>query len=138
MESAADFGRAYPSLVVDATARVAALGPDLLKLPFPVDETVAPPSEEAGAAIRRLDAATRGVPWVLLGGGADVETFLDQVQAAGAGGASGFLAGRGIWGPALHPDPGVVEGRAVTIARPVLERCRLAVERVARPLPAAA
>ena len=138
MEDVAAFGEAYPSLVVAATARIAALGPDLLKLPFPVGEAAPPTSAEAQAASRRLDDATRGVPWVLLGGGVDAETFLDQVQVAGAAGASGFLAGRGIWGPALHRDPDVVERRAVAIARPLLERCRLAVERVARPLPDAA
>ena len=75
-------------------------------------------------------------PWVLLGAGADGETFIEQIGIAGAAGASGFLAGRGIWGVALDPDPDRAERLAATIARPLFERCRAIAERTARPLAA--
>lgn len=134
----ASFDRAYPALVVEAVRRIRALGPDLLKLPFPVAPGRGAGSDEASSACEAVDRATDGVPWVLLGAGADAATFAEQIRIAGAAGASGFLAGRGIWGPALHPDPDVVERRATEISRPALERCRRVAEVAARPLSEAA
>ncbi len=53
-------------------------------------------SAELTAAIDR--------PWVVLSAGVPVERFPDAVGASGAGGASGFLAGRGVWGPSIRAD----------------------------------
>ena len=57
-----------------------------------------------------------GRPWVVLSAGVPVERFPAAVEAAGRGGASGFLAGRGVWGPAIRTaDPAaalVTDGRA--------------------------
>jgi tagatose-1,6-bisphosphate aldolase len=36
-------------------------------------------------------------PWILLSGGADFQTFKEQLTQAVAHGASGFLAGRAVW-----------------------------------------
>ena len=91
---------------------------------------------EAADACRQLAVACGDTPWVLLGAGADGETFIEQIRIAGAAGASGFLAGRGIWGVALDPDPDRAERLAATIARPLFERCRAIAERTARPLAA--
>jgi len=41
-------------------------------------------------------------PWVVLSTGVKPEEFEDAVIASCRGGASGFLAGRAIWAPALH------------------------------------
>ena len=71
---------------------------------------------------------------MLLGAGADGETFIEQIAIAGAAGASGFLAGRGIWGMALDPDHDRAERLAATLAGPLFERCRAIAERTARPL----
>ena len=37
------------------------------------------------------------MPWALLSAGVDHETFMTQLRAALAAGASGFIAGRSIW-----------------------------------------
>jgi len=135
-ESEAEFGAAYPDLVLGAVERLGPLGADLLKLPFPVRDLAA--TSEAAAACRDLDAACRGTPWVLLGAGTDTATFVDQIRLAGEAGASGFLAGRGIWGPALARDPDAAERMAADGGRADLERCGAVARRNARPLDAPA
>ncbi len=113
-ESADGFVGVYSGLVVEAATRLRPLGVDLLKLPFPVHE--GSPGEEVGA----------------------LEACRALVRLAGSAGASGFLVGRGIWGPALASDLQEVERLAATISGPAFERCRAAAEATARPLPVAA
>jgi len=137
-ESSDRYGAAYPGLVVDAVARLRPLGADLLKLPFPLPDLADADEQSALAACRAVDEACAGTPWVLLGANAPTESFIEQVRLAGTGGASGFLAGRGIWGLALDADPEETERAAERIARPALARCREEAERHARPLPRAA
>ena len=94
--------RGYTELVVRATEETAALGPDVLKLPHPSlyrDDDEAPATESE--ACTRLDVATAGIPWVLLGAGVPASVFARQIESAGAAGASGFLAGRSIWAEAV-------------------------------------
>jgi sulfofructosephosphate aldolase len=133
-DSEADFRAAYAALVIEAVRRIRKLGPDLLKLPFPAPPGAAASSDEAATACRAVDSAADGVPWVLLGAGADSATFVEQLRVAGAAGASGFLVGRGIWGVALDRDPEIVERRASAISLPLLQQCREIAEAVARPL----
>jgi tagatose 1,6-diphosphate aldolase len=75
----------------------------MLKLPFPSAGQPGRPGADARArgACLALDAATRGIPWVLLGAGATAATFAWQLRLAGEAGASGFLVGRTIWIDAL-------------------------------------
>ncbi len=105
--------------------------------PFPVLDLAEAGETESLDACRELDRTCAGTPWVLLGAGADTPTFLEQIRLAGTAGASGFLAGRGIWGAALVGDPGEAERLAATVCLPDLERCRVTAERFARPLAAA-
>lgn len=137
-ESPAAYASAYRRLVIDAVTRLQPLGADLLKLPFPVLDLAAEGEASAIAACRELTGACAGTPWVLLGAGAELATFLEQIRIAGLAGASGFLAGRGIWAAALDRDPDRTERIAMTVCRPALERCRIVAEQVARPLGAAA
>jgi tagatose 1,6-diphosphate aldolase len=91
----------YTELLLRATQETAALRPDVLKLPHPV--LVTEPSSPGGADVEaciRLDTATDGIPWVLLGAGVSAEVFARQIESAGTAGASGFLAGRSIWADA--------------------------------------
>ncbi len=136
-ETQSDHAATYPSLVVDAVARLQPLGADLLKLPFPILNGSPASESDAIAACKAMATACAGTPWVLLGGGADLETYLRQIRLAGAVGASGFLAGRGIWGPVLRADAAETERLAATIARPAFEECRDLARQVARPLTAA-
>lgn len=133
-EPAAEYAAAYQRLVLGAVTRLQPLGADLLKLPFPVPDLEAAGETVALAACHALDEACAETPWVLLGAGVATATFLDQVRLAGTSGASGFLAGRGIWGRALSDDPEEAERLASVIALADLERCRAVAERFARPL----
>ena len=82
----------YAELVVAGAERLALVDPGLLKLQHP----------GSSDACRQLDAAVgTGTPWVLLGGGADEDTLLRQVEEACRAGASGFIVGRTIWSDAL-------------------------------------
>ncbi|MFM8312037.1 MAG: hypothetical protein ACKOAZ_09070 [Ilumatobacteraceae bacterium] len=88
--------------VVRVTAeRFAALGPDLLKLPFPVDPGAEVSSADRIAACRQITAAC-AQPWAILSGGGTFESFADQVRDAIAGGASGFMVGRALWAEAAR------------------------------------
>jgi tagatose-1,6-bisphosphate aldolase len=128
------YADAYDRLVLHAVTRLEPLGVDLLKLPFPVLDLKAAGESVALAACRALHDACADTPWVLLGAGADGDTFLEQIRLAGTAGASGFLAGRGIWGAAVGPDVRATERIASTVCRADLERCRELAERVAQPI----
>lgn len=131
------------ALVVAATARLAATGPDLLKLPFPVagdaaaaDAGAGDPGGGAGAeACAAMHAAAGGVPWVLYGAGAPADVFARQLRIAGAAGACGFLVGRSVWGDALAPDPAEAARLATVLARPRFERFAAVVREACRPVP---
>ncbi len=141
-ETAQSFAAGYAGLVAAAVDRLRLLGVDLFKTPFPVlvpegspaSSSPEIPEPAAAAACRALDDACGGIPWVLLGAGAPLETFLIQIRIAGGAGAAGFLGGRGIWGPALVADPVESERIARETCRSDLERCRATAERFARPL----
>lgn len=84
------------TVVVDTAERIGALGVDVLKLEFPVD----PAETDEGvwrAACEEVTAASP-CPWTLLSGGTDFDTFVRQLTVACQSGASGYVAGRSIWG----------------------------------------
>lgn len=89
--------------LVRAAEAMGELGPDVYKTQLPTfgrgsDEVV---EREA----RRVSDAVGG-PWVVLSNGVESARFPDAVAAACRGGASGLLAGRGVWRAALSsPDP---------------------------------
>jgi tagatose 1,6-diphosphate aldolase len=88
--------------VVRRTAvQFAALDPDLLKLPFPVDPDLVTDTAERVAACRAITEVCRQ-PWAILSGGGTFESFAQQVRDALAGGASGFMVGRALWGEAAR------------------------------------
>ena len=126
--------RRFRSSLLGAVRRLQPLGADLLKVAFPVLDLAAAGEPAAVEACRALADACAGTPWVLLGAGVDLDTFVEQIRLSGMAGASGFLAGRGIWGPALTGDPGEAEQIARTVALPAFERCREVARRVGRPL----
>ncbi len=96
-------GEARRSVVVETARRLTASGADILKAEFPYDATVRDEGAWADACAE-LDAATP-VPWVLLSGGVDDETFERQVGAACRAGASGVLVGRSVWAEAATMAP---------------------------------
>lgn len=89
------YDRQFGALVVGAARDLAGSGADLLKLQYPGTPERCEQITEAAAPL----------PWTLLGGAIDGETFASQLRDACRAGASGFIAGRAIWGDALALDP---------------------------------
>lgn len=92
-------GVARADAIIRAAVTFAGLGADILKLQFPgaVDSVAA--RADAAATVATLDQAIE-VPWVLLSEGVGYDDFALQVQLASWAGASGFMAGRAVWGDA--------------------------------------
>ena len=110
-------------LVVGAARDLARSGADVLKLQFP--------GEELCAAV---DRAAAPLPWALLGGSdVDGDSFVAQVGAACRAGASGFIAGRAIWGGSLGLDQTAREAWLHATARPLLEQLVRIAEQDGRP-----
>jgi tagatose-1,6-bisphosphate aldolase len=105
-------------VVLTTVERFAAMHPDLLKLPFPIDA-------RSGATHPALVAACEQItvrcsqPWVLLSGGGDFDAFARQLEAALEGGCSGFMVGRALWGEAATATP---DDRPAVIDELVLPR----------------
>jgi tagatose 1,6-diphosphate aldolase len=137
-ETDASYGARFRDLLHDLVGAVSQLGPDLLKVPFPLLENARSDGidEGATAACQELDRAAGGIPWVLLGAGVAPPQFLWQLDLAGRAGASGFLAGRTIWFDALSDDPKTAASLAVRHGRPRFEECRAVARAACRPLPA--
>lgn len=96
----------FDDALVRAADELCSVRPDVYKTQLPTfgrgdDETV-----EAEA--RRVSDAA-GVPWVVLSNGVESDRFATAVAAACRGGASGLLAGRGVWRAALADDDPAAE-----------------------------
>ena len=110
-------------LVIETVERFAAMDPDLLKLPFPVDpvhESDRDVWAEACAAI----TARCPMPWTLLSGGGKYESYRDQVETAVSAGCSGFMAGRALWGEAALAPPAERAGIIRDLVAPRLTELR--------------
>jgi len=99
-------------VVLTTAERFAALGPDLLKLPFPVDPVLVTDRAERVAACRAITSVC-SQPWAILSGGGSFESFEAQVVDACEGGASGFMVGRALWAEAARVH-GAERDRAIT------------------------
>jgi tagatose-1,6-bisphosphate aldolase len=84
-------GAAAGELVIESAAQMAGERPDLLKLEWP----------GSAEGCRRVTEALGAVPWALLSAGVGFEDFGERVRIALDNGASGFIAGRAIWGEAV-------------------------------------
>ncbi len=116
----------------EAARELSPLGASLYKVQVPGAGRGTP--AEQLAASERLGEAVTG-PWVVLSQGVALEHFAAAVEAACRGGASGFLAGRGLWSDVVGaPD---VPARLREVSVPRLERLVEIVDRHARPWTAA-
>ena len=106
-------------------------------LEFPADiyktELPAPPEADEEVIVARCRQLTEMAPrpWVLLSSGIPPDLFPGAVRAACRGGASGFVAGRAIWRPAISATG--YQRLAKDGARERLERLAEIVDRHARP-----
>ena len=130
-ESAA-FAATRPMAVRETARRLSKLKPDVLKMEFPVDATFNQDRAAWRAACEALNAASE-VPWVLLSGGVDYDTFVDQTRIACESGASGFLAGRAIWKEAVKLDGEARQRFLTETAIPRIERLAEITAKSARP-----
>lgn len=94
-------------------------GAKVLKIPYPG-------SPAACAAITRLAGE---VPWAVLSAGVDHATFLGQVEAAMANGASGVIAGRSLWKDCISLDRAVTRSRLEGVAVPRLREIQAVIAR---------
>jgi tagatose-1,6-bisphosphate aldolase len=85
------------SVIVESAATFADLGVDIMKVEFPGSVSTPDGRAAAADACAELDDGI-SVPWVLLSAGVGFDDFAQQVRIASAAGASGFMAGRAIWG----------------------------------------
>ena len=83
--------------LVEAAGRLSA-GADIYKAQVPIHGGDSPAEVEA---LSEELSAVIGCPWVVLSAGVPAERFPEFVAASCRGGASGFLAGRAIWGPSI-------------------------------------
>jgi len=90
-------------LVLHAAASFSRLGPDVMKLPFPVNCQEVATRKSWETACREVSDACQ-TPWTLLSAGVEFDLFEEQAAIALQAGASGVIAGRTIWGEALMPQ----------------------------------
>lgn len=96
-ESTTDFDAA----ILQTARELGAFGPDVYKGQVP---TLGRGTPEQIERLSREVAAAVPCPWVVLSGGVTHDRFPVAVEAACRGGASGFLAGRGVWAPSLRSN----------------------------------
>jgi tagatose-1,6-bisphosphate aldolase len=109
-------------LVVAAARMLAPLEPGVLKLQHP----------GSADACHALHDACAGHPWLLLGGGARIDTLERQVAEARAAGAIGVIAGRTLFAGALTTDRDARRDWLRDVARPALQRLATAARPPAR------
>ena len=110
--------------LVQAASELTSLAPDLYKTEVPTH------GRGTQAVIERLSRRITEVsasPWVVLSSRVEQDRFPAALAAACDGGASGFMAGRFLWGDALHRSPDAltsVAGRASELAAIVNRHAR--------------
>jgi tagatose-1,6-bisphosphate aldolase len=101
--------------IVESAAEFALLGADVLKVQLPGSVASAADRASAASAAIELDTAV-SVPWVLLSEGAGFDDFAVQMEIVARAGASGYIAGRAVWGDAVGDRPEAERIRAVARA----------------------
>jgi tagatose 1,6-diphosphate aldolase len=112
------FAKQRRMLAIKTAERLGALGPDVLKLQFPVDRHHEPDEAVWRAACAELSAASP-VPWALLSAGDPFDVFKTQLQIACEAGCSGFMAGRAVWSEVATTER---RGRADLLKETVVPR----------------
>lgn len=103
-------------------------GADLYKAQVPIHDGADDASMER---LARQVTATVDCPWVVLSTGVEPANFPRALAASCRGGASGFLAGRAIWGPSIHA--GDVDDYLEEVAVVQLAQLARIVDESARP-----
>jgi sulfofructosephosphate aldolase len=114
----------------EAATTFGALKPDVYKteVPFHGDAQPSKITEQSELLSNALPC-----PWVVLSSGVRAEFFSRAVEAACKGGASGFLAGRGIWKDSIRSDEIQYRKELKSISIPRLVELGEIVDSSARP-----
>jgi len=89
---------ALDEAILRAAQEMGSYGPDVYKAQVP---TLGRGSPDKIERLSRELTGAAGCPWVVLSSGVPQDRFPAAVEAACRGGASGFLAGRGIWAASI-------------------------------------
>jgi len=106
-------------IVTETVRRLGALGPDILKIQFPMDANHQPDRAAWADACAQLNE-TSPVPWALLSGGDPFDVFKAQIEVACKAGCSGFMAGRALWWEVISAAPSERDAAARERALPRL------------------
>ena len=90
------FAEIRPQIIARIAERLGRLGPDVLKLEFPIDAQYERNETQWAAACEAVSTASP-CPWAVLSAGIAYELFASQVEIACRYGASGYIAGRAVW-----------------------------------------
>ncbi len=93
-------GQEKQEVILASAEKLTPMGVDVLKAEFPIDIAEFSDPNTWQHACEQLSRASR-VPWILLSASVEYEVFLQQVNAACMGGASGVAAGRAVWKEAV-------------------------------------
>jgi tagatose-1,6-bisphosphate aldolase len=94
--NSAEFAAQRRRIVIETARRLGRLGPDILKIQFPVSAKYENDEAVWQDACAELNDAV-GVPWALLSLGDPYDSFKRQLQVACEAGCSGFMVGRALW-----------------------------------------
>lgn len=127
-----EFAAIRPQLICRIARRLGALGPDVLKLEFPVDAAYQDDEALWSEACRAVSEASP-VPWTVLSAGVEFDTFTRQVAVACRAGASGYIAGRAVWKEAFKLPSTERAGWLETVAARRLDALTGIAAQYARP-----
>jgi tagatose 1,6-diphosphate aldolase len=117
---------------VETAKRIGALGPEILKLEFPVDPDYDSDESHWLEACQAISEASPA-PWAVLTGGVTYDVFVEQLEIACKGGASGFLAGRAVWQESMPMSRGERRDWLENVAVQRLQNLAAIAEDFARP-----
>ena len=116
----AEFAAQRRRIVVETARRLGALGPDILKIQFPLDTRYHADEVLWQEACAELNEAA-GVPWALLSGGDPYDSLKAQLRVACQAGCSGFMVGRALWREAISASEAEREAVLRNTVRPRFE-----------------
>lgn len=115
-QSSAEYRARRARGIIDLAIETESVGADVLKVEFPGYLDSESDREAAILACSELGSSVQ-VPWVILSAGVSHDVFKAQLQIACEAGASGYLAGRSVWGDAVRAREPVAHAKALDEAR---------------------
>jgi tagatose-1,6-bisphosphate aldolase len=126
------FAEIRPQVIARIAERLGSLGPDVLKLEFPVDAQYNRDQTAWAAACEAISTAS-SCPWAVLSAGIAFDLFASQVEIACQHGASGYIAGRAVWKDGVPlPTPNRIDWLE-KVAAPRMDQLADTATRYARP-----